>query len=98
MEASTVVRNAVLELYRGVTTKAIEGFDDIVSAEPATLVIGTAPGEWVTDRPRLRFGVETEGITLEPGPNPTGCLEGSMAGSWMSPGSAFPGARGCGPV
>jgi len=45
MEASTVVRNAVLELYRGVTTKAIERFDDIVSAEPATLVIGTAPGE-----------------------------------------------------
>jgi len=45
IEASTVVRDAVLELYCGVTTKAIEGFDDIVSAEPATLVIGTAPGE-----------------------------------------------------
>jgi len=45
MEASTVVRDAVLEFYRGVTTKAIERFDDIVSAEPATLVIGTAPGE-----------------------------------------------------
>jgi len=94
MEASTVVRDAVLEFYRGVTTKAIERFDDIVSAEPATLVIGTAPDEWVTDRPRLRFGFETEGITLEPGPNPTGYLEGTMGWFVDEPWFGFPGGAG----
>jgi len=68
MEESTAVREAVLDFYRGVSAKAVERFDDIVSAEAATLVIGTAPREWVTERPRLRFGFETEGLTLEPGP------------------------------
>jgi hypothetical protein len=49
-EESAAVREAVLDFYRGVSAKAVERFDDIVSAEPATLVIGTAPGEWVTER------------------------------------------------
>jgi hypothetical protein len=43
-------------------------FDDLVSASRARLVIGTAPGEWVTERDRLRCGFETEGLarTEEP--------------------------------
>ena len=72
MEESSVVRDAVLAFYDGVSTKAVDRFDDIVSSEPATLVIGTAPGEWVTERARLRSGFETEGITLQPGPVPAG--------------------------
>src|SRR3972149_6489389 len=70
MEASTAVSEAILDFYRGVTNKEIARFDEIVSSDHATLVIGTAPGEWVTERPRLRFGFETEGLTLEPGRNP----------------------------
>jgi hypothetical protein len=94
MEESSVVRDAVLEFYEGVTTKAVDRFDEIVSAEPATLVIGTAPGEWVTERPRLRFGFETEGITLEPGPRPTGYLDGTMGWFVDEPWFGFPGGGG----
>ena len=48
----------------------------------------------MTDRPRLRFGVETEGITLEPGPNPTGYLEGTMGWFVDEPWFGFPGGAG----
>ena len=78
MNASIEVRDAVLAFYRGVTTKDIARFDEIVSSDPATLVIGTAPGEWVTERPRLRFGFEAEGLAIEAGERPTGHQEGSM--------------------
>ena len=88
------VRDAVLDFYRGVTEKQIDRFDEIVSSDPATLVIGTAPGEWVTDRPRLRFGFETEGLTLEPGPNPTGYQEGTMGWFTDEPWFGFPGGGG----
>ena len=94
MEESAVVRDAVLEFYAGVTTKAVDRFDEIVSSEPATLVIGTAPGEWVTERPRLRFGFETEGITLEPGPRPTGYRDGTMGWFVDEPWLGFPGGGG----
>jgi hypothetical protein len=40
--------------------RKIDQFDDIVSQE-AKLIIGTAPGEMVTERERIRFGFETEG-------------------------------------
>lgn len=55
MEASTVIRDAVLAFYDGVTTGAVDRFDDIVSADPHTLVIGTTPGEWV-DGARKKHG------------------------------------------
>ena len=94
MEESAAIRDSVLAFYRGMTSKAIEQFDDIVSGDPATLVIGTAPGEWVTERPRLRFGFETEGLTLEPGPKPTGYREGSMGWFVDEPWFGFPGGSG----
>jgi len=94
MEESTAVREAVLDFYRGVSAQAVERFDNIVSAEPATLVIGTAPGEWVTERPRLRFGFETESLTLEPGPTPTGYREGTMGWFVDEPWFGFPGGGG----
>ena len=78
MEQSTAVRDAVLAFYRGVSTKDIARFDELVSAHPATLVIGSAPGEWVTERPRLRFGFEAEGLAVESGERPTGWSEGPM--------------------
>lgn len=40
-------------------------FDDVVSSHPATLVIGSAPREWVTERDRLRFWFEAEGYTVD---------------------------------
>jgi hypothetical protein len=94
MEESTEVRDAVLAFYEGVTAKAVERFDDIVSGHPSTLVIGTAPGEWVTERPRLRFGFEAEGLSLEPGPRPTGHREGTMGWYVDEPWFGFPSGGG----
>jgi hypothetical protein len=78
MEVSEAVRDAVLGFYGGVTNKEVERFDELVSAHPATLVIGTAPGEWITERKRLRFGFEAEGLEVEPGPAPIGYAEGTL--------------------
>lgn len=94
MEESAEVRDAVLSFYAGVSANAIERFDEIVSSHPATLVIGTAPGEWVTERPRLRFGFEAEGVTLDAGPRPIGYAEGSMGWFVDEPWFGFPGGGG----
>ena len=94
MEASTGVRDAVLAFYRGVTDKDVARFDEIVSSHEATVVIGTAPGEWVTERPRLRFGFETEGITLTPGARPVGYEEGTMGWFVDEPWFGFAGGGG----
>ncbi len=57
-------------------------------------MIGTAPGEWVTERPRLRFGFEAEGLTLEAGPRRTGYREGSMGWFVDEPSYGFPSGGG----
>ncbi len=94
MDESAEVRDAVLEFYRGVTEKQVERFDELVSSHPATLVIGTAIGEWVTERPRLRFGFEVEGVSLTPGPRPTGWAEGSLGWFTDEPWFGFPDGSG----
>ncbi|MCA1679677.1 MAG: nuclear transport factor 2 family protein [Actinobacteria bacterium] len=94
MEESAAVRDAVLDFYRAISTNAAERFDELVSADPATLVVGTAPGEWVTERPRLRFGFEAEGLTIEPGTRPTGYREGNMGWFVDEPTYGFPGGGG----
>jgi hypothetical protein len=94
MDGSLEVRDAVLAFYEGINAKAVERFDDIVSASPATLVIGTGPGEWVTERARLRFGFEAEGLTIQPGPNPTGYREGTMGWFVDEPWYGSPGGGG----
>lgn len=56
--------NAWLEFCDRLTAGDVASFDRLVSSDPATLVIGTAPGEWVRDRSQLRFGFEAEGVGL----------------------------------
>jgi hypothetical protein len=82
MKESTDVRDAMRRFYDGVTTGDVANFDDIVSGESANMVIGTAPGEWVTDRAGLRFGFETEGVGMRSGPDPRGWEEGSIG--WVA--------------
>lgn len=94
MEASSAVRDAVLAFYEGITASAVERFDDIVSSDAATLVIGTAPGEWVTERERLRFGFEAEGLTIRAGPHPAGYQEGTMGWFVDEPWYGFPDGGG----
>jgi hypothetical protein len=64
MQESAGVKDGWLRFCVGVSEGRVEEFDDIVSQE-AKLVIGTAPGEFVNDRAGMRFGFETEGVTLE---------------------------------
>lgn len=68
MNESSEVRDAMLRFYDRMSVGDVASFDSIVSDHPATVVIGTAPGERVTERNRLRFGFETEGVGMTPGP------------------------------
>ena len=72
MQPSADVRGNMLRFYERLSAKDVASFDRLVSADPATLFIGTAPGEWVTERDRLRYGFEVEGLGIEPGASSTG--------------------------
>jgi hypothetical protein len=75
MERSPGVRDAMLRFYDRLSASDVAAFDELVSQDPATLVIGTAPGEWVTGRDRLRFGLEAEGMRIDAG-DPAGYENG----------------------
>jgi hypothetical protein len=91
MEGSIPVRDALLRFYDRISASDVGAFDELVSSDPATLVIGTAPGEWVTERDRLRFGFEAEGLRIEPGPSPIGYEEGGLGWVADEPTYFFPG-------
>jgi hypothetical protein len=64
VEESAAVRAAWLEFCDRLSGGDVESFDRLVSGHPATVVIGTAPGEWVRERSQLRYGFEAEGIGI----------------------------------
>jgi SnoaL-like domain len=76
MEPSSEVVDAVLRFYAGASSADRPSFDDVVSKDPSVLVIGTAPGEWVADRERLRRGFDSEGTRVDAGPAPFGYRQG----------------------
>jgi hypothetical protein len=78
VQESAAVIDAMLRFYDRLSANDVASFDSIVSSEPMTEVIGTAPGERVTERARLRFGFEAEGVRFEPGPSPVGYQEGTV--------------------
>jgi hypothetical protein len=65
MRESADIREAMLRFCDRVSASDVGSFDELVSQE-ANLIIGTAPGEWVEDRDRMKFGFEAEGVRLEP--------------------------------
>ncbi|MCA1735594.1 MAG: nuclear transport factor 2 family protein [Actinobacteria bacterium] len=77
MRESADVKDLFLRWCDRLSAKDVASFDQLVSAHPATLVIGTAPGEWVTERSRLRYGFEAEGVRLDP-KDPKGYEEASL--------------------
>jgi len=77
MQESIEVADAMLNFYDRLSANDVASFERIVSTHPATVVVGTAPGERVTERDRLRFGFETEGVSMETG-GAIGYQEGSM--------------------
>ena len=89
MQQSAGVRDAMLRFYDRLSASDVASFDQLVSQEPATLIIGTAPGEWVTERDRMRFGFETEGVRIQAG-EPAGYEEGSMGWVVDEPAFFFP--------
>lgn len=89
MTRSKEIEDTLRRFYDRLSAKDVGSFDELVSADPATLVIGTAPGELVSERAQLRFGFETEGITLQPD-KPVGYSEGSVGWAVDRPLFGFP--------
>jgi ketosteroid isomerase-like protein len=89
VQRSMDVRAAMLRFYDRLSASDVASFDQLVSRDPATLVIGTAPGEWVTDRARLRFGFEAEGVGIDAG-DPDGYADGSLGWVVDQPTFRFP--------
>lgn len=88
MRESADIREAMLRFCDRISASDVGSFDELVSQE-ATLIIGTAPGEWVDDRDRMKFGFEAEGVRLEPD-DPRGYEEGSMGWVVDDPTFIFP--------
>ena len=88
MQESPAVTEAWLRFCNGVSRGEVDQFDDIVSQE-AKIMIGTAPGEMVTDRAAMRFGFETEGVTLK-SRSARGYEEGSLGWVVHEPRFGFP--------
>jgi hypothetical protein len=89
MQQSEEVRDAILRFCDRLSAGDVASFDELVSQEPSTLIIGTAPGEWVTERERMRFGFEAEGVRLE-AKNPVGYEAGSLGWVVDQPAFVFP--------
>ena len=89
MRQSEEVRDAMLRFCERLSAGDVASFDELVSREPAALIIGTAPGEWVTERDRMRFGFEAEGLRLE-AKDPVGYEEGSLGWVVDQPAFVFP--------
>jgi len=91
MIESTAVRDAMLEFYDRIVANDVGSFDRLVADDAALLVIGTAPGEWITDRARLRKGFEVDGYGIVPGPSPAGWEAGELGWFVDEPRFDFPG-------
>jgi hypothetical protein len=68
---------ALLRFYDRLSARDASSFDELVSSDPATLVIGTSPGEW-KEREDLRLRFETQRPRIEAGV-PLAYEEGSLA-------------------
>ena len=89
MQQSDAARNAMLRFYDRLSASDVDSFDDVVAPD-AVLIIGTAPGEWVTERDQMRFGFETEGLRLETSGGAVAYEEGSMGWVADEPTFSFP--------
>jgi SnoaL-like protein len=88
MRQSEEVRDAMLRYCERLSADDVASFEELVSQE-ATLIIGTAPGEWVPERDMMRFSFEAEGGRLE-AKDPVGYEEGSLGWVVDQPTFVFP--------
>lgn len=94
MRESRDVLDGMLRFYDRISASDVGSFEKVVELGPGTLTIGTAPGEWVTEPERLRYGFEAEGLRIEAGPNPIGYEEGSLGWVVDEPVFYFPDGAG----
>jgi hypothetical protein len=92
MRESSAVVVAWLRFCGAMSSGRVDEFDDIVSSE-AKLIIGTAPGENVSERDAMRFGFEAEGVTLQ-SRSALGYEEGSLGWVVDEPRFGFPDGSG----
>jgi hypothetical protein len=85
MKSSPDVSDAWVRFCTLLSAGEVARFDDVVSQE-AKVIIGSAPGEIIDDRDRMRFGFEAEGVTMTPA-SPQGYEEGTMG--WIVDQPAF---------
>lgn len=88
MNESSDVRDAWMRFADRLAAGDVDSFDDLVASD-AKSIIGTAPGEIVEERAQMRFGFDTEGVTLTPG-DPKAYEEGSMGWVVDEPDFGFP--------
>lgn len=67
MQESSGIRQAMHRFFDRLSAGDVAAFYELVELGEATMVLGTAPGEIVTEEVRLRFGFEAEGLELAPG-------------------------------
>jgi ketosteroid isomerase-like protein len=92
MEDASDVTQSWRHFCDRLTAGDVDSFDALVSRE-ATVIIGTAPDEWIDDRARMRFGFETEGVGLTP-VDPLAWAEGSLGFVVDRPRFTFPDGSG----
>jgi hypothetical protein len=90
VERSDAVRQGMLDFYDRLSVGDVASFSDVVSSDPSTLIIGTAPGEFVRDREQLKEGFEAEGARIDGG-NPVAYEEGTLGWLTDEPTFHFPG-------
>ncbi|HKZ20410.1 MAG TPA: nuclear transport factor 2 family protein [Acidimicrobiia bacterium] len=78
MQASEPIRQAMYSFFDRLSAGDVSAFYELVEVGEATLVVGTAPGEFVTEEERLRFGFELEGLSLSPGRDHGSWSEGDL--------------------
>lgn len=93
MRESSAVDDALVQFADRLSAGDVDSFDRLVSSDPATCIVGTAPGEVVTERAALRFGFETEGVRLEIDP-PRAYEEGSVGWALTAGTLFFPDGSG----
>ncbi|NJD28351.1 MAG: hypothetical protein FIA92_08645 [Chloroflexi bacterium] len=77
LRESPELRELVFEFYRRMLAGEADAANDLISHDPATLMIGSA-GEWVQDQEALRSGRLEAGEGLEPGSSPVAYEAGDL--------------------
>jgi len=67
----------MLRFYDALRAGDAGAFDEVVSPDAATVFIGSAPGDWITDREHLRAGFRPPGVRIED-TDPQAWTEGSI--------------------